>query len=289
MAAVGQVTTLTRSMVKQVDKLRRDPSGRAKLNVNLNKLHLQFEFGSTVLEHGYLRYTPEQLAQLEREITALGGFADSREVAQRCGDRHQMAGISSQEKLAAHTPSHDKIYYRPGADDLVHWGLANDRVDMSLRIAWQQLPPLTSVLLVENLDSFDCIRQYPLTDELAKLPVIYRGHGIDAKAVKALLAARPQLKVIWFGDWDPKGLLLAVEFGAGAIVLPASFDKLKGDPHKWLQQDRQQQQLEQVANHAIKPIWQQLKPHKTCWMQQQVLAQKVPLVVVPLTPAALKR
>ena len=78
------------------------------------------------------------------------------------------------------------------------------------------------IIIVENGEALLLRSDFLLPNHLLSAMWVYRGHGVDARAVKSLIASvKGRRPIIGFFDYDPKGLCLANEFDVDALLLPA--------------------------------------------------------------------
>lgn len=86
--------------------------------------------------------------------------------------------------------------------------------DLQLQAPW---------VLVENYDCFIEMRRSQLPAALASAHLVYRGDGFGSEGCKALryALAQRQSSLWYFGDFDPKGLELALSLGCCGLLLPA--------------------------------------------------------------------
>ncbi|HEX5792435.1 MAG TPA: Wadjet anti-phage system protein JetD domain-containing protein, partial [Rheinheimera sp.] len=91
-------------------------------------------------------------------------------------------------------------------------------------IDWQQLPlaQFDALLVVENLDCFYQLHAFRLQLPYQQPLIIYRGDKLYSKGCKALKAAwlRQNKPAIYFGDFDAKGVSIALNEGYSAMLLP---------------------------------------------------------------------
>lgn len=91
-------------------------------------------------------------------------------------------------------------------------------------IDWQQLPlaQFDALLVVENLDCFYQLHAFTLQLPYQQPLIIYRGDKLYSKGCKALKAAwlRQNKTAIYFGDFDAKGVSIALNEGYSAMLLP---------------------------------------------------------------------
>ena len=99
-------------------------------------------------------------------------------------------------------------------------GITADIID----IDWQQLPltQFDALLVVENLDCFYQLHAFRLALPYQQPLIIYRGDKLYSKGCKALKTAwlAQNKPTIYFGDFDAKGVSIALNEGYSAMLLP---------------------------------------------------------------------
>ena len=144
-------------------------------------------------------------------------------------------------------------------------GITADIID----IDWQHLllESFDALLVVENLDCFYQLASFNFSLPYQQPLVIYRGDKLYGKGVKALKQqwlnnGKPTL---YFGDFDAKGVSIALDEGYGAMLLP-DFATLKQHASPAMQPDGQISYLSRIANKTVSSAFQ---PY------QQVLTQQL--------------
>jgi hypothetical protein len=99
-------------------------------------------------------------------------------------------------------------------------GIAAEFID----IDWPQLPleQFDALLVVENLDCFYQLAAFTLALPYQQPLIIYRGDTLYSKGCKALKAAwlKQHKPVLYFGDFDAKGVSIALNEDYIAMLLP---------------------------------------------------------------------
>jgi hypothetical protein len=99
-------------------------------------------------------------------------------------------------------------------------GIAADVID----IDWQQLPltQFDALLVVENLDCFYQLAAFSPALPYKQPLILYRGDKLYSKGCKALKIAwfKQNKPAIYFGDFDAKGVSIALNEGYSAMLLP---------------------------------------------------------------------
>ena len=158
-------------------------------------------------------------------------------------------------------------------------GLAVDVID----IDWQQLPlaQFDALLVVENLDCFYQLHAFTLALPYTQPLIIYRGDTLYSKGCKALKAAWLQQNkpAIYFGDFDAKGVSIALNEGYSAMLLP-DIATLQQHASPAMLPDKQLGFIANIKAKPLAPEWQpylqilceQLKGLRQQNMQGMVLA-----------------
>ncbi|GHG60224.1 hypothetical protein GCM10010919_03500 [Alishewanella longhuensis] len=91
-------------------------------------------------------------------------------------------------------------------------------------IDWQQLPlsNYDALLVVENLDCFYQLERFNLALLYQQPLIIYRGDKLYSKGCKALktFCFQQNKPILYFGDFDAKGVSIALNEDYSAILLP---------------------------------------------------------------------
>jgi hypothetical protein len=177
---------------------------------------------------GYLLFTSAELDQLRAAVNEQVP-GDIRH-ADLSGSRTDIARSFVQEKVAT-----------GGVFDNYVWGAKRGGGEVPLRtgnacaprgsyIAFDygelDLDPSTPIIIVENGEALLRRDQFIIPGELSGALWIYRGHGANARGVKKLIAIEQDRRpLIGFFDMDPKGFLLALEFGVQKSLFPAGWEK----------------------------------------------------------------
>ena len=135
-------------------------------------------------------------------------------------------------------------------------------------IDWQQLPlaQFDALLVVENLDCFYQLDTFTLALPYTQPLIIYRGDKLYSKGCKALKAAwlRQNKPAIYFGDFDAKGVSIALNEGYSAMLLP-DFASLQQHASPAMLPDKQ---LGFIAAINAKPVASEFQPHQQLLCQQ---------------------
>lgn len=171
-------------------------------------------------------------------------------------------------------------------------GLKHTSPRLELDLDWRQLDATTfdALLVVENLDcfyQFNTPDALPLPEALQQALVVYRGHGHEAKGCKALkdawaLLGKPR---IYLGDFDAKGVSIALHEGYSHLLLPelTGLQQQASGLHQPAEQLAYQLALQRHLDtlpdaHPLRPLLQLLlsqKGLKQQWFQAPL--QSVPL------------
>ncbi|GAB3462370.1 DUF7281 domain-containing protein [Azotobacter salinestris] len=159
--------------------------------------------------------------------------------------------------------------------------------ELSLRVplVGLDLGAVASVVVIENLDSFDDWHAYPAPAGLTDSLVVYRGHGGLARGACRLLAMLPAgCEVTVFPDWDPAGLFIAQTLPrADALLVPQSIEPLLvlGSREHFDRQHLAARHLEAAELDGWQGIWEAMKAAQVSVKQQHMLALGTVLRQVP--------
>jgi hypothetical protein len=135
-------------------------------------------------------------------------------------------------------------------------------------IDWQQLllAQFDALLVVENLDCFYQLHAFTLQLAYQQPLIIYRGDKLYSKGCKALKAAwfKQNKPVIYFGDYDTKGVSIALNEGYSAMLLP-DFATLQQHASPAMLPDKQ---LNFIAGIKAKAVAAEFLPYQQLLCQQ---------------------
>lgn len=136
--------------------------------------------------------------------------------------------------------------------------LSNHVLDIDLRLI--DLSGYNTLLVAENLDCFYAFADYRLKMPQVDSLVIYKGDSHYGSGGKLLLkqwlaSGKPAL---YFGDFDAKGLSIALTEGYTAILLP-ELVQLKTKAHRQMQPDEQQGYFNNLTASPLSPIASYIK------------------------------
>ena len=137
-----------------------------------------------------------------------------------------------------------------------------------LDINWQQLPlaQFDALLVVENLDCFYQLHAFTLQLPYKQPLIVYRGDSQYSKGCKALKTAwlRQNKPAIYFGDFDAKGVSIALNEGYSAMLLP-DFATAQQHASPTMLPDKQ---LGFVAGINAKPVVYEFQPYQQLLCEQ---------------------
>jgi hypothetical protein len=143
-------------------------------------------------------------------------------------------------------------------------GLAAECID----IDWQQLPlaQFDALLVVENLDCFYQLHAFRLQLAYQQPLIIYRGDSQYSSGCKALKMAWSGLNkpALYFGDFDAKGVSIALNEGYSAMLLP-DFATLQQHASPAMLPDKQ---LSFIAAIKAKTVAAEFRPYQQLLCQQ---------------------
>lgn len=220
----------------------------------------------------------EQIASAQRQL-GQACFRDNLAAQSRM----ETAKASQQElKSAGIKPRQQRVLLRLN-QPAQQAGLHTEFIDTD----WQQLPLQTfdALLVVENLDCFYQLEQFTIELPYQQPLVIYRGDRLYSQGCKALKTAWLNLQkpTIYFGDFDGKGVSIALNEGYQAMLLPA-FAKLQQQASATMLPDKQLKFLPATEQHPASPAfqpYQQLLCQQLKGLRQQQM-QGIALEPIPL-------
>lgn len=147
-------------------------------------------------------------------------------------DDHQTASVKTpNEKLGGVKPTHHLILAAI-TENTCFEGFqsefyASPQINVELNIYETDFSNYDSLIIIENRDSFNDwhLFQIQVEDALGKVLALYRGDSHYAVAATSLLKhwrdIHPERAVVYFGDFDLSGLMLAVSAKCTHLLLPS--------------------------------------------------------------------
>lgn len=269
---------LTRGHLKAVHELLYHRKDKVAANAQWQTICAQLELspprqGKFLLFDGALR---KELRQVAEAVTGYDLMSPLPE-----GDRnlYAKAGFLN-EKVSPVKPNQGYVLLKgqiPGLPQL------DPAVSVRLPLTSLALGALETLVVMENLDSFDSWHRYLVPAELQQATVLYRGHGTMAGS-KALLAELPaSVRLVAFTDLDPAGLRTAhAELKAQALLTPQLSSSLikVSVRDDFNHQHEAQAYLEKAELGGWQALWERVKAAKLSIKQQHMLAQAVPLTLL---------
>lgn len=225
------------------------------------------------IEHDLVPGNSLNLPQFSFSLALLNDIAAvQRQLQQACfidalgqNSRLQSAVLNQQElKSIGPKPRQHRVLLKLNTPAAAV-GIAVDIID----IDWQQLPlaQFDALLVVENLDCFYRLDAFTLALPYTQPLIIYRGDSQYSKGCKALKAAwlLQNKPTIYFGDFDAKGVSIALNEGYSAMLLP-DFAALQQHASPAMLPDKQ---LSFIAGIKAKTVAAELQPY------QQVLCEQL--------------
>ena len=275
---------LTKVHANLIANVLRKRIGKVPFSANWQKIFAELEVGDVDESSRALRFSAEQLHQLNQMSTVYFGselLKDSFE-----GTRAEVAKHSRYEKLATISPDEQFVLLKP---QLFY---ANLPLECSLRIPLakviqlleSQTTPITHLVIVENLDAFDCWHHFSVDESLNNVLVVYRGHNGLAKGLSALLEQLPErITVVAFVDVDPAGIQIALTTPRVTQLLAPSIEALSSlvvtasSTEDYTAQYKQLKYISQQSND-----WQAMQQfiieYQVSIKQQHLLAHKLGLI-----------
>jgi len=180
--------------------------------------------GQPLAPSGGWRFSRACLRALEECLAQLRVHALDEELAAERTDRIQQG--SFEHKGYGHKPSEHRLLCSLPMPGKFSFPLQVSQSRCVADVDWRQLHlgQCQGIVVVENLDTFYLYgsEQCPELPSMHGFWVVYRGHDEKAKNVALLqsaVAARG-LPQVFFGDFDAKGLSLALHEGYTHVLLP---------------------------------------------------------------------
>ena len=224
------------------------------------------------IEHDLVPGNSLNLPQFSFSLALLNDIARvQRQLQQACyldalsqNSRLDNAAYSRQElKSIGNKPRQQRVLLKLNTATAVV-GLTVDVID----IDWQQLPlaQFDALLVVENLDCFYQLHAFTLQLSYQQPLIIYRGDKLYSKGCKALKTAWLGLSkpAIYFGDFDAKGVSIALNEGYSAMLLP-DFATLQQQASTAMLPDKQ---LSFIAAIKAKTVTNEFQPCQRLLCQQ---------------------
>lgn len=166
------------------------------------------------------------IRKVDAKLQSLG-YSPLREFQQGVsGDRQDAAKVSPNEKDAKQLPTEHLVLavcsdlsMRLAYQSLFQLAESPAQIQIELDIRTLDLASYDYLVVVENRDCFSAWHQYQIPSELANALVVYRGHeSHHSKACQTLkahwFAEKGQHGQVFFGDYDPHGMGLAIDVKA---------------------------------------------------------------------------
>lgn len=275
---------LTKVHANLIANVLRKRIGKVSFSANWQKIFAELEVGDVDESSRALRFSAEQLHQLNQMSTVYFGselLKDSFE-----GTRAEVAKHSRYEKLAAIAPDEQYVLLKPQPFYM------NLPLEYSLRIPLanviqlleSQTATITHLVIVENLDAFDCWHQFSVDESFSNALVVYRGHNGLGKGLSVLLEQLPErVTVVAFVDVDPAGIQIALTTPRVTQLLAPSIEALSSlvvtasSTEDYIAQNKQLKYISQQSSDW-QPLQQFIIKHRVSIKQQHLLAHKLGLI-----------
>ncbi len=278
---------LTKVHANLIANVLRKRIGKVSFSANWQKIFAELEVGDVDESSRALLFSAEQLHQLNQMSTVYFGselLKDSFE-----GTRADVAKHSRYEKLATILPDEQYVLLKPQpfyVDLPLEYSL---RIPLThiIQLLESQTTPITQLVIIENLDAFDCWHQFSVDELLNNVLVVYRGHNGLAKGLSVLLELLPErVAVVAFVDVDPAGIQIALTTPRVTQLLAPSIEALSSlvtaasSTEDYIAQNKQLKYISQQSSD-----WQALRQfiieHRVSIKQQHLLAHKLGLIIHP--------
>jgi len=277
------------SELRNLSREFRNSQGRdLKLNANSKYVKKLSEAYNLQPQGGSLTISKEEKAALKSRIEqehGINNLLDTDAIVDL--NRIEEAKRSQNEKSGASAPNKNVILVK-GMLPLKS-GIYNVPNNLSVRVHLDEieLSEIEQVLFVENLAAFDSAFK-DIDFDIENVLVVYRGHGIDARAVLELLKLAPkyQFAVTAWTDYDPSGINIAFSIpNLSAFLVPLLENVPLGkvnQPNLYLDQYRSLNKVEALAKQYELASIKDLLARKLAITQEHQIAYKLPLAKVCL-------
>lgn len=244
------------------------------------------------IEHELVPGNSLNLPHFTFSLALLNDIAAVQGKFQQACFRHELSHSSRLDNAAINQQELKSIGLKPGQYRVLL--KLNTPVDNGLGIEidvfdtdWQQLPlaQFDALLVIENLDCFYQLHTFKLQLPYQQPLIIYRGDKMYSTGCKALKTAWLQQSkpAIYFGDFDAKGVSIALHEGYRAMLLP-DFATLQQHASPAMLPDNQ---LSFIAGIKAKSVASEFQPYQQLMCQQltglrQQNMQGMVLTSVPL-------
>ncbi|GGW61322.1 DUF7281 domain-containing protein [Alishewanella tabrizica] len=245
------------------------------------------------LEHELVPANSLQLPQFRFNLPLLQAIAATqRQLQQACFlDATQQQSrldnaLNSQQELKSLGPSprQQRVLVRLN-NALPCQGLPAIRIT---DVDWQQiaLSAYDALLVVENLDCFYQLERFQLAIPYQQPLLIYRGDKLYGKGYKALKIAclRENKPIVYFGDFDAKGVSIAISEDYSAMLLP-DLTTLQHHASNDMLPDKQ---LSFIAGIATYQVTAAFSPYQQLLCQQLVGLRQQNMQAMHLKPVSIR-
>lgn len=263
---------LTARHLQAIHTLLRNRHSSAPLNATWQRIHELLEVGEP---RGKLLHFDEPMLRILRQEAERESGAANLLAGVPYGDRLQAArdGLRD-EKVAPLRPDEGFVLVRGRLPAPLPELLP--QTSLRVPLAYLADAAIERIVVIENLDSFDCWEQYLMPAELADALVLYRGHGGLARGTRRLLGELAgRVQVTFFGDFDPAGLTIAATLpDTSSILVPVLSDGLLRSGHRqhFLLQHRAARYLDSSELGGWQGLWDEMKERGLSIKQQHMLA-----------------
>lgn len=121
--------------------------------------------------------------------------------------------------------------------------------------------------------------------------LLYRGHGVDARAVRRVVSRGSHRLAAGFFDFDPAGLDMALNYGVEEILIPRHWDKIGSigalgqsvnSPDRFWVQHKAMARLRNRPADEWTPVIQAIQEQEAAVMQEHMMAQGCRLISKPV-------
>lgn len=243
------------------------------------------------------RYTinNEQRSRLRDWLISSHGIDWKKGTKVFAGTRTTVSRYAINGKLNSQSVKRDWVKLKPlrlGIDQVVLNGqIINlpNRSHIEIGLSEIDTIELGCVLMVENLETFNDISEFDIASLLPdNIMVVYRGDPQTTggmRLLKRLMDEEPSINSVWFSDFDPAGIEMALASKCRLLLLPelSSLESIKGDKDDFSNQYLQLTRLRSKnLSSELAPYIDYLDKRKEGFTQERMFAKQVRLQLVTL-------
>ncbi len=267
---------MNKSQFNSIKKLLKNR--RYKINATKIWRDIHAEYGVGQLSSKAILFIEQDFSNLRTMCQKLTGVDPLLEEVK--GDRLDVAAKARNEKWAQGNVFGDMVEVNSKSSIELTHGQAVTPPGTFLKVGVNDfnLNVIDKILLIENAVIARHWYQCRLPDSLDNALMVYRGHDVSSKAVRAWLTTLPEhiMKIGYF-DFDPAGLGIAHDYGVDALLVPDPIndDLISGNrnkPEEFVKQINQRPDLESELPASLSSLYRWMrKENRQCAVTQEKL------------------